>query len=292
MERGFEEVAKRLHVEIDRAVEPFLVLFAGQSADEAQAALVVWEDADDVGAAFDFLVEAFEEVGAFDVFVVFARLAVEGPGLLDVFFDPGAELGVFWRPVVEPAAEVLACFCGVAAVVEPAQFGEAIVVGFAREMVEGVAQKVDVAALPCGLGEDFCDGTFEAGMVAGNGEAHAAQAALLEAEDELTPARGAFTTGQLHAEDAAAALPINADGHEHSARADDAILAHLLVARIEDEVRVFAFESLTGELFQLIIHRLVQFADGAGAELMAAKLLTDGLDFASGNALHIHLHQC
>ena len=139
MEGGFEEVLERLHIEIDRAVEPFLVLFAGECADEAEAALVVWEDADDVGAAFDFLVEAFEEVGAFDVFVVFARLAVEGPCLLDVFLDPCAESGVFWRPVVEPAAEVLACFCGVAAVVKPAQFGEAVVVGFAREMVQRVA---------------------------------------------------------------------------------------------------------------------------------------------------------
>jgi hypothetical protein len=30
-----------LHVEIDRTVEPFFVLFAGQGADEAQAALSV-----------------------------------------------------------------------------------------------------------------------------------------------------------------------------------------------------------------------------------------------------------
>jgi len=84
-----------LHVEVDWAVEPFLVLFAGEGADEAKAALFVWEDADDVSAAFDFLIEAFEEVGAFDVFVVFARLAVEGPGLLDVFLNPRAEFGVF-----------------------------------------------------------------------------------------------------------------------------------------------------------------------------------------------------
>ena len=70
-------------------------------------------------------------------------------------------------PQVEPAAQVLAGFGGVAAVVKPAQFGEAIVVGFARQMVEGVAQKVDVTALPGGFGEDFGDGAFETGMVVG-----------------------------------------------------------------------------------------------------------------------------
>ena len=101
------------------------MLFAGQGADEAKAALVVWKDAHDVGAAFVFLVEAFEQVGAFDVFVVLARLTVKGPGLLDVLLNPGAEFWVFWGPKVEPAAQVQAGFGGVAAVVQPAQFSEA-----------------------------------------------------------------------------------------------------------------------------------------------------------------------
>ena len=35
-------VTERLHVEIDGAVEPFLVLFAGQRADEAQAKWLFW----------------------------------------------------------------------------------------------------------------------------------------------------------------------------------------------------------------------------------------------------------
>ena len=120
-----------------------------------------------MSAAFDFLIETFEEVGAFDVFVVFARLAVKGPSLLDVFLDPGAEFWVFWGPKVEPAAQVQAGFGGVAAVVKPAQFSEAIVVGFAWKVVERVAQKMDVAALPGGFGEDFGDSAFEAGMVVG-----------------------------------------------------------------------------------------------------------------------------
>ena len=68
--------------------------------------------------------------------------------------------------------------------------GAAIVVGFAGKMVERVAQKMDIAARPSGLGEDFGDGAFKA-------------------DDELAPTGDAFATCELHAEDAAAALPVS-----------------------------------------------------------------------------------
>ena len=97
MELSFGAIGEGLHVEVAGAVEPFLVLpqgpepadgpqgpepaaspepaewaagLGGEGAEEAQAALVVGEDAHDEGTAFEFLVEAFEEVGAFEVFVI------------------------------------------------------------------------------------------------------------------------------------------------------------------------------------------------------------------------------
>jgi hypothetical protein len=42
---------------------PFLVGLEHQGADEANDGIVVREDADDVGAALDFAVHAFERVG-------------------------------------------------------------------------------------------------------------------------------------------------------------------------------------------------------------------------------------
>jgi hypothetical protein len=244
LEGGFELVFEGLHVEVDGAVEPFLVLFGGEGADEAQAALFVREDADDVGAAFDLLVEAFEEVGALEVFVVLPGLAVEGPGLLDLFFDPGAELRVFAGPFVEPGPELLAGFDDVPQVVEPAELGQAVVVGPAGKVVEGVAQEVDVAALPGGFGQDFGNGAFEAGVVVADGQADAGQAPLFQPEEELAPAGGALAAGQFDAEDAAAAFPVDPDGHKHGPAADDAVFADLLVAGVEDQVGVFAFEAL------------------------------------------------
>lgn len=88
---GFGEIGEGLHVEVAGAVEPFFVLFGGEGAEEAQAAGVVGEDAHDQRTAFEFLVEAFEEVGAFEVFVMGLREAVEGEGFLDLFLDPGGE---------------------------------------------------------------------------------------------------------------------------------------------------------------------------------------------------------
>ena len=52
----------------------------------------------------------------------------------------------------DPCGEVLAGLLDRTAVVEPAQFLQAVVVGLARQMVEGVAEEVDVAALEGGFG--------------------------------------------------------------------------------------------------------------------------------------------
>ena len=65
-----EQSAQGLHVEIATAIDPFLMGLDREGADEAQAARLVGEDAHDVGAAFKFLVESFEEVGRFEVFVM------------------------------------------------------------------------------------------------------------------------------------------------------------------------------------------------------------------------------
>jgi len=90
------------------------------AAEEAQATGVVGGDAHDQGAAFEFLVAALEEVGAFEVFAMGLREAVEGEGFFDLRFDPSGEFEVFGLPAFEPGGEVLAGFGGVAPVVEPA----------------------------------------------------------------------------------------------------------------------------------------------------------------------------
>jgi hypothetical protein len=53
----------RLGGEVAAADQPFVVLFDAKHSGEADEGAVVGEDADDVGAPADFLVEALERVG-------------------------------------------------------------------------------------------------------------------------------------------------------------------------------------------------------------------------------------
>jgi hypothetical protein len=105
LEGGFELVPEGLHGEVAGAVKPFLVRLGGQGADETQAALLAGGEARDGGAALEFRAEPLEEVGALEVFAVCPRLAVEGPGLLDAFLAPGAELGILRLPAAGPGTE-------------------------------------------------------------------------------------------------------------------------------------------------------------------------------------------
>ena len=86
-------------------------------------------------------------------------------------------------------------------------------------------------------------------MIVGDDELDAGEAALAQAQQEVAPARSTLPVGELDTEDLAAAVPIDADRDQHRLAGDDTRLAHLLIARIEDQV---------GE-------RLVQPARGPGA---------------------------
>lgn len=165
LELSFGEIGERLHVEGAGTIEPFLVLLGGEGAEEAQAACIVWDSsgarkpaagsptgsaggrwqhAHDQGAAFAFLVEAFEQVGAFEVF-----------GL----------------PVFEPRGEVLAGFGGVAAVVEPAQFGSTLRSAVAHLFLRGAhpaGRRSDNRRRICaGVGPARCAGSGRSSAASG-----------------------------------------------------------------------------------------------------------------------------
>ena len=74
-----------------------------------------------------------------------------------------------------------------AAVVKPAQLLQAVVVGLARQVIEGVAQEVDVAALERGVGQDLADGRAQACMIVGDDQLDAVEAAFAQADEEVLP---------------------------------------------------------------------------------------------------------
>jgi hypothetical protein len=58
-----EDERDRFGGEVAAADEPFVILLDAEHSGQADQAAVVGEDADDVGAAADFFVEALERVG-------------------------------------------------------------------------------------------------------------------------------------------------------------------------------------------------------------------------------------
>ena len=72
-------------------------------------------------------------------------------------------------------------------IAEPAQFLQAVVVGLARQMVEGVTEEVDVAALEGGFGKHLPDGCAKACVIVGDDELDAVEAAPAQSEQEVLP---------------------------------------------------------------------------------------------------------
>src|SRR5213075_2642326 len=88
-------------------LEPVLVGLDRQCPHQPQAALAIGEDAHDMGAAPDFLVEALQHIGRFEVLMVLPRQPVKRQRLVDVVFDPAGELcGLAYLGLAE-AAELI-----------------------------------------------------------------------------------------------------------------------------------------------------------------------------------------
>ena len=130
--------AKHLHVQVTVGFNPVLVDFDRERPNESQSALLVGEDSDDMGSAFDLLIKPLKHIGAFEMFVVFSGQPVKSKGFLDVLFHPRAELLILFLPAQEPGGQISAGFGGVAPVIKPPQFHSAIVAAFARQIVERI----------------------------------------------------------------------------------------------------------------------------------------------------------
>ena len=81
--------AKHFHIQVAVGFDPILVDFDRQRTNEPQAALLIRKDSDDMGAAFELLIDPLEHIGALKMFVVFSRKPVKGQSFLNVFFHLG-----------------------------------------------------------------------------------------------------------------------------------------------------------------------------------------------------------
>src|SRR5271163_3840753 len=147
--------------------------------------------------------------------MVLAWEAIEAQRLFKILFNPGGEPWIFARPSRQPGGQIVERFGQIAAGIEPAQLLQTIVINFARRVVQGITQEMDITTLPDGLGQDFANGRLKPRMIVGDDQFHAVKPARLEPAQEVPPARAAFPIGQLDAENLAAAIPADADGNQH-----------------------------------------------------------------------------
>lgn len=60
---------------------------------------------------------------------------------------PLGEFGACSGPLGEPVFGIVLGFRGITPVVEPAEFLPAVIVGLAREIIQGIAQEMDIRVL-------------------------------------------------------------------------------------------------------------------------------------------------
>ena len=157
-----------------------------------------------------------------------------------------------------------------------------------RDVGLGVLLEVELAALPGDGWEDGAACGGEAGVVIGDDDLEALEAACLQALEERAPVDLGFGKGDAEAEDLAFPIRADAEGDEHGAVENPPGLADFFVSGIENDIGESA-ERARAPVGEIGIEPGRALADVSGADAAAAKLLDDGGDLSSGDALHIHL---
>jgi hypothetical protein len=180
------------------------VLLDAEHADEPDQRAVVGEDADDVGAAADLAVEAFERVGRPELAPVVGGKAVEGEDVGLGVFEQGGHLAERPFQVGDGFGEPVARLGRRVGVEDrPDQRGQQPVLVLAR-VAETVPEEVHRAALP-GATEHLGDRRLEPGVSIRDRELHPDQPARDQAPEEVGPEHLGLGLADIDREDLAAA---------------------------------------------------------------------------------------
>ena len=168
--------------------------------------------------------------------------------------------------------------------------GHFVLHGLAGQVGHRVFHQVELATLPRDARKAGGAGLFQPRMVVTDDVAAAVQAAGQEPLEELPPMNFSLAVGNAHAQDRAMAFRRDADGDQQRHVDHRPLMANVLVAGVEDQVRDLAQRPLTPTL-QLLVELGRQAAHGGTGNLVAAQLLDDPRDLAGRDAADIHLGQ-
>jgi hypothetical protein len=171
-----------------------VVLFDHDAGGEPDQGAIVGEDADEVGAAADFAVEALERIGGAQLAPVVGGEVVEGE---QVFLGALEHRRAFRQRPFKPddrLAGQLARGGGAVGVEDRADQRREHRLLLATGVAERFAQEVDAAALP-GRTERLADRLLQPLVRVGDDELHAGEAALEQRAEEVAPERSARSPG-------------------------------------------------------------------------------------------------
>jgi hypothetical protein len=119
-------------------------------------------------------------------------------------------------------------------------------------MRQRVAHEVHAATLPSGV-EHLGDGGLDALMGVRDDQLDAAQAAAGELAQERRPECLSLRRSNVHAENFAPAIAVDADRDDHRDRHDAPLLAHLHVGGVDPQIRPVALDRTGEERLHLVI---------------------------------------
>jgi hypothetical protein len=163
--------------------------FDQDGAGEPQQGLGVREDADDVGAAFDFLVQPFERVGAPDLLPVPGGEAGEGQQVLGGVVEHGLDLGQLPAEHAGDDVELLADVLLIGLGEDGADCGGDHLGVAPGDLGQDVAQEVHAAALPGRAEQHGGDRGLQSGVGVGDDQLNSGEPARLQRSEEGGPER-------------------------------------------------------------------------------------------------------
>ena len=167
------------HVEVNFCCFPIVAGFAQERGDQPEEGFFVGENAGDAGAAFEFLVDAFQRIGGPHPFLVGGGQREHREPLRQVFLHPSREFGrafgVLGHDFLEPLFGGGATGAFEDAADGPGDFSTLIQT---RDISLGVLLEMELATLPGDGPEDgfACGG--HAGVIVADDISDAAEAAL------------------------------------------------------------------------------------------------------------------
>src|SRR5215203_3690825 len=256
---------------------PLVVGLQQHGADQADDGALVREDADDVGASFDLLVQPLERICAVDLAAMRGREVQVRQHVGLAVVDERAELRPFGSELVGDMAQRLAGADTIRLNERLAECGRRHALLDLGHVGQRVAHPVHAATLPRGA-HDPADRRLQPLVRVGDDQLHAMQTAANHALEERGPERLGLARADMQADDLPLAVGVGGHGDYGGDRDDATALALLEVGGVQPKVGPAAGERAVEEGTDTIVDVLAQLADRALADACEAPRLDQVVD--------------